>query len=142
MQEYLHFFGNHPILTGLWLVIAALLVATFIRSALSGVKSLSPQEVTLRINREDALVIDLRSKAEFAKGHIVSSQNMPLEHFNKDGVAELEKHKNKPIILICGTGLQSGPAAMSLKKAGFSDVHRLGGGLPAWVGANLPLMKK
>lgn len=142
MQEFISFLGNHIFLATLWAAIVALLLVNLIRSVTSGVKALSPQELTNRINRDEAVVVDLRSKAEFGKGHIVGSLNLPLEQFQKDGVAELEKHKAKPIILVCGTGMQSGAAAMTLRKAGYGDVHRLAGGIPAWTGANLPLAKK
>lgn len=141
-NELVTFLGHHIFLATLWVAVVVMLIADLVRSAASGVKALSPQELTHRVNREEAVVIDLRSKAEFGKGHIVGSENLPLEQFNKDGVAELEKYKTKPIILVCATGMQSGPAAMTLRKAGFSDVHRLAGGIPAWAGANLPLAKK
>ncbi|MBI2379690.1 MAG: rhodanese-like domain-containing protein [Gammaproteobacteria bacterium] len=142
MQEISSFLVNHLFLSTLWAAIAAMLLVNLLRSALSGIAALSPQETTARINREEAVLVDLRSKVEFGKGHIAGSLNLPFEQFVKEGAAELEKHKAKPIILACATGMQSGAAAMQLKKAGFADVSKLAGGVPAWAGANLPLVKK
>lgn len=142
MQEFISFLTNHLFLATLWAAIAALLIVNLVRSALSGIKSLSPQEATARINREEAVLVDLRSKAEFGKGHVAGSQNLPFDAFVKEGVAELEKFKTRPIILACATGMQSGTAALLLKKAGYADVSKLAGGVPAWAGANLPLVKK
>ena len=142
MQDIQQFLVNHLFLTTLWAAIAAMLLVNLARSALSGIKALSPQEATARINREEAVLVDLRSKAEFGKGHVAGSLNLPYEQFVKEGVAELEKHKAKPIILACATGMQSGAAALVLKKAGYADVSKLAGGVPAWAGANLPLVKK
>ncbi len=140
MQEFVQFLTNHPLLTGAWLVVAIALVIAQIKHMRSGVKSLVPQQVTYLINKEDALVVDMRPIADFNKGHIAGSKNIPqskLEASHK----ELEKHKNKPIIIVCANGIQAGPACAKLKKAGFEQVHKLAGGFQSWLGENLPVVK-
>lgn len=106
-----------------------------------GGASVSPLQATLMINREDAVVIDVREQAEWNKGHIPNARHIPLGDIEKR-VAELEKFKSKPLILSCATGSRSGAAAATLRKAGFEKVFNLAGGVPAWEQAGQPLTSK
>ena len=58
-----------------------------------------------------------------------------------DRVGELEKFKDKPIIICCATGMRSNKACSELKKHGFEKLHNLAGGVDAWVGAGYPIKK-
>lgn len=102
--------------------------------------SLSPVEATLLINREDAHIVDVREVDEFASGHLPEAKNIPVAKL-ADRVAELEKFKDKPIILCCASGMRSGKASDELKKHGFSKLYNLAGGVDAWVGAGYPVKK-
>jgi rhodanese-related sulfurtransferase len=102
--------------------------------------SLSPVEATLLINREDAHVVDVREVDEFASGHLPEAKNIPVSKL-ADRVAELEKYKDKPIILCCASGMRSGKAGNELKKQGFNKLYSLAGGVDAWVGAGYPVKK-
>ena len=140
MQQLLEFFSNHPFLGTAWLVFALLLVISIIQTMTSGSKSLTPLLATQMINKQDAQVVDLRAVAEFNKGHIHGSINIPFTKL-KDSVKDLEKYKQGPIIMVCNTGMQSGSAAILLRKHGFQQVHKLKGGIQSWSGDNLPLTK-
>ena len=124
-----------------WVVMAivsgGMLLWPLIRSRLSG-SSLSPLEATLMINREDAMVLDVREPAEWSKGHIPNARHIPIGQIEKR-LAELDKFKAKPIIVSCATGSRSGSACATLRKAGFEKVFSLAGGLPAWEQAGQPL---
>ena len=92
------------------------------------------------INREKAVVVDLRDPAEFAAGHVTGARNVPL--------AELEaklpgviKNKALPLILVCASGARSGRGVGIAKKLGYEQAQSLGGGLKAWKAANLPIEK-
>lgn len=102
--------------------------------------SLSPVEATLLINREDAHIVDVREVDEFASGHLPEAKNIPVAKL-ADRIAELEKFKDKPIILCCASGMRSGKASDELKKHGFSKLYNLAGGVDAWVGAGYPVKK-
>ena len=93
------------------------------------------------MNRQDALVIDLRPAAEFAKGHILGARNLPLSELEKRA-GELDKHKAKPLILHCADGNRAGNGAALLRKNGFASVVNLTGGFAAWQQAGLPVEKK
>jgi rhodanese-related sulfurtransferase len=55
--------------------------------------------------------------------------------------AEIEKHKAKPVIVVCDNGNRSGRAATLLRKQGFEQVFAMSGGIGAWRQAGLPLEK-
>ena len=97
-------------------------------------------EATQLINRSDALVIDLRTADEYAKGHILGAKNIPLADLERRA-GELEKHKAKPVIVHCGHGNSSGAGVALLRNNGFASVHNLAGGFAAWQTAGLPVQK-
>jgi phage shock protein E len=74
--------------------------------------------------KEGALIIDVRTKAEYQQGHIKGSMNLPLNNL-ADNLAKLPKAK--PIILCCASGMRSSQARSILKANGFTEVHDGGG---------------
>jgi len=98
-------------------------------------------EATQLMNRSDALVLDLRSPDEFAKGHVLGAKNVPLADLERRG-AELDKNKSRPVIVYGADPNRAAPAVPVLRKAGFSDVRNLAGGFAAWQQAGLPVEKK
>jgi len=102
--------------------------------------SVNPGEATLLINREDAHIVDVREVDEFATGHLPEAKNIPVGKL-AERAAELEKFKDKPIILCCASGMRSAKASGELKKLGFEKLYNLAGGVDAWVGAGYPIKK-
>jgi rhodanese-related sulfurtransferase len=130
----------------IWLVLIALvsggfLVWPWIAKRMSGAKEIGAMDAVQLINRKDAVVIDVREPNEFATAHIGNAKNIPLAQIEKRA-AELQKLKNKPVLLACATGSRSHAAFALLKKLGFADVYVLSGGLGAWQQASLPVDKK
>jgi rhodanese-related sulfurtransferase len=115
----------------------AMLIWPVVRRA-SGGPWVNTLEATQMINREDALVIDVRDPAEYAKGHILGARNVPLAELERRS-AELARHKAKPVILCCESGNRSGTALAALRRQGFEKVHNLAGGFGAWQQAGLPV---
>ena len=66
---------------------------------------------------QGAIIIDVRTTAEFKEGHLNGSKNMPLDHI-RNKVAELKK-LNKPVITVCRSGARGGMAKGILKSAGL-----------------------
>ena len=97
-------------------------------------------QATQMMNREDALVLDLRPAAEYANGHILGARNLPLAELERRA-GELDKHKSKPVIVHCADGNRSGAGAALLRKLGFANVANLSGGYTAWQQAGLPVEK-
>jgi rhodanese-related sulfurtransferase len=103
-------------------------------------KVLSAHQATLRINRENAVVIDVREASEYAAGHLPDARNIPAGEI-VTRVAELSDLKEKPLILVCASGARAGQVCAQLKKRGFTDLGFLDGGVDGWKRANLPLTR-
>lgn len=115
---------------------AMLLWPLFRRSA--GGPWVNTAEATHLINREDALVLDVRDPGEYGAGHILGAKNVPLSRL---GDAEVAKRKDRPMIVYCEGGERSSKAVAALKRQGFARVVNLTGGLRAWQQAGLPVEK-
>jgi rhodanese-related sulfurtransferase len=102
--------------------------------------NVSPVEATLLINREDAHIVDVREADEYAGGHLPEARNIPTGKL-AERIGELDKFKDKPIIVCCASGMRSGKATAELKKQGFTRLYSLAGGVDAWVAAGYPIKK-
>ena len=102
---------------------------------------LSPAAATMKMNREDAVVLDVRDANDWSNGHIQGARHIALAQLDKH-LSEIEKFRTTPVIVCCANGMRSGSAVSALKKAGFEKVFMLSGGVSAWSEANLPLTKK
>ncbi len=134
------FIGNNLLLSLAFLGVTVALVVGEINRLRRKYRMIGPARVTELINRENALVVDLRPQAEFEKGHIVGSRNIHMSQFDPENKA-LAKARELPVVLVCQRGLTAGPAAERLVKAGFTQVHVLEGGVSAWQQAELPLAR-
>ena len=72
---------------------------------------------------DGAILIDVRSKGEFASGHNPKSINIPLDDLNKESK---KLDKTKTILLCCASGTRSAMAVGVLKKNGFQNVMNAG----------------
>ncbi|MDH5178718.1 MAG: rhodanese-like domain-containing protein [Gammaproteobacteria bacterium] len=122
------------------MAILFMLLLDIFGATLKGYSVVGPAEATQLINREDAVVIDVRETKEYAAGHIVNSIHIPLQSL-QNKVSELEKHKSKKLIVGCQFGNRSASACAMLKKQGFENIYNLKGGMAAWTNASLPLTK-
>ena len=141
MSRYLEFFQNHPILVMAFIGVAGGLVWTLLSGRTMGLRRIAGTEATRLINSEDALVVDVRTDAEFRPGHIINAINVPEKQLDSN-LDKLEKYREKPLIMVCRTGQIASRVGSALKKKGFDKVHVLEGGLMAWESANLPLARK
>jgi len=137
MSQLFEFVGNHPILVGIF----AVLLTLFIRNETQrGGRGVSPQELVNLVNKEGAVILDVRDSKEFAAGHIVDAVNVPHTSL-ESRLPELEKYKEKPVTIVCKMGQHAGTAGAMLRKAGFASVSRLSGGMTEWRNQTLPVVK-
>ena len=136
LAQLIEFASNHYVLVGSFVVLLALLIVSEMRK---GGQSLSCRELTAMVNAEQALVLDVRNKKDFAGGHIVDALNIPYDKLDSRMV-ELDKHKAKTLIVVDAMGQHAGSVCAQLRKAGFT-VARLSGGISSWRADNLPLVK-
>lgn len=74
--------------------------------------------------KQGAIIVDVRSKGEYASGHIKGSINISLDTLSNN-VSTLKR--DKPIITCCASGMRSASAKNILITNGFTDVHNGGG---------------
>ncbi|KXJ49928.1 MAG: rhodanese-like domain-containing protein [Cycloclasticus sp.] len=141
MDIYFEFISNHSLLFAALLLVIVLLLQTIFSDATRKYKLISPPEAVRLINREEAVVIDTRNKAEFKDGHISDAILIPLPEI-KDSIEKLNKHEGRPLLFYCKSGTRSDEACKTLGKLGLSNVYALSGGIQAWKDAGMPLVKK
>ncbi|NUO73261.1 MAG: rhodanese-like domain-containing protein [Frateuria sp.] len=144
MNDFLHklptFVGNHLALSALFVIILLALVALEFGRLLRKYQELTPAGLTLLINRESPLLVDLSARADFEKMHVPGARHVLPSQFDPEH-KDLAKAKDLPVVVMDKDGRGSDKAAQRLVKAGFSKVYTLGGGVLAWQQAQLPLAK-
>jgi rhodanese-related sulfurtransferase len=140
MDRLLEFAQQNLLLSLALAGITLALVVTEVMRLFRGFKGVSPAQLTELINRENALVVDLRGQGDFEKGHIIGSRHVLPSQVEPEGKL-LAKAKESPVVLVCAAGITAAGTAEKLVKAGFKQVSVLEGGIGAWTGAGLPLAK-
>ncbi len=135
------FFADNVLLIGLAIGSGVMLLLPMFKRKAGGAANLSANEAVLLINRANATVLDVRETTEFAAGHIADAKHISLKEL-PDRLKELNKFKEKPVLVNCQGGVRSSKACELLIKNGFSKVHNLDGGINAWLQAKLPLVKE
>lgn len=105
--------------------------------------SLQPNDAVAKINREKAVVVDVREPEEYVKGHITNAKNIPLSQLD-ERLPQVAKNKAVPVILVCDKGARAVRAVRAeaqAKKLGFEKAQALAGGMKAWRDAGLPVDK-
>lgn len=129
----------------IWLVLIACLSGVMLLwplfgNRLRGVKEVGSGEALQLINHKNALVLDVRDENEFNTGHILNSMQIPLGKL-RERIGELERYRERPIVVVCRSGQRTTAACVLLGKQGFGQVYNLAGGVLAWQKAGLPLEK-
>ena len=137
VAQIFEFIGNHYILVS---VFVFLLVAFVVNEGKRGGAAISPNNLVNLVNRNGAVVIDIRDKKDFGNGHIAGAINMPFSSIDSR-VGDLESYKEKPVVLVCKMGQHAGSIGRKLKSQGFEDVRRLSGGMAEWGANSLPVVK-
>ncbi|MBL3555554.1 MAG: rhodanese-like domain-containing protein [Marinobacter sp.] len=138
MERVFEFAVNHYILVSLFV---AFLLAILVLESRRGGAKISAQGAVNLINRDEAIVVDIRDRKDFNEGRITGAINIPLNSI-KSRASELKKFKDKQIIVADKMGQHSAMAVKQLNAEGYTNVVRLNGGIADWKGSNLPLVKK
>jgi rhodanese-related sulfurtransferase len=131
------FVQNNLLLFAVAFASGAMLLWPLVRRSMGG-PSISTAQATHLINREDALVVDVRDSGEYGAGHALGARNLPLARI-ESGAGDVAKKKDATLILYCDSGDRSGKAAAALRKQGYTKVFNLSGGFGAWKQAGLPV---
>ena len=137
VAQIFEFIGNHYILVSVFIF---LLVAFIINEGKQGGAALTPNNLVNLVNREGAVIVDIRDNKDFGNGHIAGAVNMPFGTIDSR-VGELHSYKEKPIVLVWKRGQHAGSIGKKLRAQGFEDVRRLSGGMAEWGANSLPVVK-
>lgn len=137
-EQIIEFSLNHPLLVGAFILLLAMVIYNETRGTAKG---LTPAEAVRLMNRDEAVAVDIRDRKDFNAGHITGAIHLPLSSLDKK-MHELEKYKDKQIIVVCKMGSSANLAVSKLQKAGYQQVARLKGGMMQWQTDSMPVVKK
>lgn len=141
MGQLVEFVGNHTLLfVALFAVLGMIVYTEWTRFQGAG-SALSPFAATRLLNDDEAVLIDVRNESEYKTGHVLNARSIPLSDFDKR-LHELQKFKDRDVVVYCDNGMRTSRALGKLKKAGFSRLHTINGGLVAWEKASLPTVTR
>lgn len=141
MQEYIEFAGRHVLLFTALGAVIVLIIMSELKRLTKGYKEVLPSQAVMLINREDALVLDVREANELGQGSIIDAKHISMSTL-PDKIASLPSDKNKPIVVFCKMGNRSAQASKLLLQNGYTSVSSLKGGITAWINEQLPITKK
>jgi rhodanese-related sulfurtransferase len=139
MDKLLEYVVRHPFLVGGTVALAAMVLVYELSRARDSGQAVGPLDA-VRLLNQGALLLDVRSRAEFDSGHVIDARHVPQEDIAGSTEA-LKRYREKVVITCCESGARSSAAARVLKAQGFTKVVNLRGGLAAWRADNLPLVK-
>ncbi len=125
-----------------WVLVSVLMVLVYAFAMMERTKSGKPvttRELTQLLNSDQAVLVDIRDSKDFKAGHVVGAIHFPVSRL-KTNMSELDRHKEKIVIIADKVGQHAGSAGRMLQQNGF-NVRRLGGGMMEWQNQNLPVVK-
>lgn len=137
----MEFISQNFFLIGAIVAVLIMIIGEPVRRRMLGIESATITDAIALSNHEDAVFIDVREPREIGDtGMIQGAIHMPLSSFKKN-LGQVDKYRNKPVVVYCRSGNRSVSAAGTLKKSGFEKVYNLTGGMAAWQKENLPIQK-
>jgi rhodanese-related sulfurtransferase len=140
MDVFMEFVRQYWMLWGAFAILMFMVIQAELQDRAGGISFLTPQELTMMMNREKLLLIDTRDDEAFKAGHITQAQHIVDEDTLDQQFKKLQKFKDKPVVIYCQTGRELTKMAAALKEKGFTQVHGLKGGVNAWTEQSLPLV--
>ena len=134
------FVKQNAVMIGLAVGSGIALLWPMLNRGAGGVLNINATEAVVLMNRSKPLILDVRDAAEFAAGHIQGAKHIPVGELTAR-MKEIEKFKDKPVLVHCQKGMRAKGACSILKAQQFTQLNNLQGGLDAWVEAKMPLVK-
>ena len=125
-----------------WILVAALattLGMLILHETRKAGPALSISEAVQLVNNEEGVFLDIRDGGDYARGHITDALHIPAATLAKRA-GELEKFREKPVVVVCKMGQSAGPATKTLRAQGFSRAQNLSGGMMEWDAQKLPVV--
>ena len=140
-SDVMDFIASNLFLVALLLILLVAIIITEAKKLSKKYKDLTPAEVVQLINRNDAIMLDVREAKELSGDGIRNAKQIAFSTLSTQG-AQLAKFKDQPVITFCTNGFKSPQASRVLCKQGFTQVYCLKGGIMAWKQANMPVVKR
>jgi len=137
-EQLIEFALNNPLLVSVFILLLVMVIYNETRGTAKG---LDTAEAVRLMNKDEAIALDIRDRKDFNAGHITGAINIPLNSL-ESRVQELDKHKDKKILVVCKMGNSANMAVTKLQKAGYPDALRLKGGMMQWQTDSMPVVKK
>ena len=121
-----------------------LILATFLCLLTSGcAASINSGTLNERLSISSAplVLLDVRNRSEYRKGHLPGAVNIPVYVLPFRLVDIPTKGKDRPVVVYCAHGPRAGLAGFILRIAGYSNVLHLQGDMAGWNSAGLPVEK-
>ncbi|WP_337044216.1 rhodanese-like domain-containing protein [Emticicia sp. 17c] len=100
--------------------------------------SVADFDTKLKSKAETAQLVDVRTPAEYANGHIKRAMNINFTDDDFEEAAKKTLDKTKPVFVYCFSGKRSTDAAVFLRGLGFKEVYDLSGGFAQWTASSKP----
>ncbi len=139
MENLIIFIAHHWFLVTIFLILTIATIWYETQGKVNGLARIDTHKAIHLINKENAVIFDIRERNLYDKGHIAHAHNMTEAQM--DGY-NFDKYKNQPVIVVCATGASAPRLGKKLKDRGLSPVYFLQGGMSAWSQASLPVVKK
>jgi len=136
----MNFVIENWMLFAVMVISGVMLLLPLAQRRLSPVKDVGNAEATLLVNRKNAVFLDVREPKEYEGGHLPNAIHIPLSQLDSRA-GELAKLTGRPVVAYCESGRRSPSAASALKRAGFTEIYSLHGGLFGWKKDGLPVEK-
>lgn len=140
-EQILEFSSNHLLLVASFIALLAVILFIEYRNLTQNFTSIGPSAAITVINNENPVLLDVREMNELGDGMLRDSVHIPLSAVNKR-LSEMDKYRDRPVLVYCRSGNRSGSVCRSLNGRGFDKVFNLSGGIMAWRDAHLPISKK
>tara|TARA_B100001057_G_scaffold272392_2_gene272711 strand:- start:19072 stop:19488 length:417 start_codon:yes stop_codon:yes gene_type:complete len=128
------FISDNFILISAFVFLLILIINFEIRNTFSNIKKLTIDELTILINSNKVLLIDIREQGEYDNGHIANAKN-----FTADMLKSIDVRKQEFIVVYSKNDNDAYKAAKVIGKTGKENVCYLEGGIASWLDNNMPL---
>lgn len=99
----------------------------------SKIKNVTAAEAHKLISEDNEFVIlDVRTREEYDDGHIAGAKLVPVSNLHMQ-LAELDKYKDKPVLVYCASGGRSPRAVDTLANSSFKNIYHLNRGICSWA---------
>jgi len=90
----------------------------------------------LAMPKTDAIILDSREPIEYETSHLKNAICVGYDFFSVDSIQDQLPNKDAKIVVYCSLGIRSETVAEKLKKAGYTNVYNLYGGIFEWKNKN------